>query len=194
MSESRWIPVAEQAKLVRAQLKRHWPAVKFSVKSKSFSGGSSITIAWTDGPTSKQVESIAYQFKGGGFDGSIDMAYSCRHWLLPDGTAIIQSSPGTSGSLGYISPVENGKPHPKAERVSFAANYISTSRKYSLDFYSRQLLMVCERYGIKNIPAIKVSGGNAYAPNAWQIRPFPNDTTNLQDLMYRKIHKTQAAH
>ncbi len=36
-------------------------------------------VAKTDGPTSKMVEAITGQYRGQGFDGSIDMGYSIDH-------------------------------------------------------------------------------------------------------------------
>jgi len=41
---------ADTAKRVRKALKHYFPAVKFSVHSKVYSGGSSIDVRWTDGP------------------------------------------------------------------------------------------------------------------------------------------------
>jgi hypothetical protein len=56
---SRWVPVAETAKTIRAALKAKFPGVKFSVRSQSYSMGSSVHVRWSDGPTEKQVEKIA---------------------------------------------------------------------------------------------------------------------------------------
>lgn len=194
MSDARWIKAADQAKLVRAALKKHWPAVKFSVTSKSYSGGASISVSWMDGPASVQVDSLLSQYRGGDFDGSIDMAISHYHWLMPDGTACIARSPGTTGSMGYISPERREKPHPEAELVSFHANYISTSRSYSVEFYTRQLTLLCKRYGVKDIPEVKVNSfGGAHAPDLWKWR-YANDSPDLDRLMWEKLTKTQAAH
>jgi hypothetical protein len=63
----------ETATLIRAELKSAFPGVKFSVKSKSYSGGSSINVSWTDGPTAKEVDRVAGQFAGASFDGMIDL-------------------------------------------------------------------------------------------------------------------------
>lgn len=50
---------AQDAKDVKAALRQKWPHVKWSVKSDTYSMGSSVTVSWTDGPTEKQVEAIA---------------------------------------------------------------------------------------------------------------------------------------
>lgn len=69
-----YIPSCEVAKIVRAELKKHFPATKFSVRTDKYSGGSSIRVEWTDGPTVKQVEQIAAKYHGTEFDGMIDLA------------------------------------------------------------------------------------------------------------------------
>ena len=60
------------ARNIRTELKRAFPAVKFSVRSDSFSMGNSVDISWTDGPTSKQVEAITNKYESGTFDGMTD--------------------------------------------------------------------------------------------------------------------------
>lgn len=71
--QKEYISVADTAKLVRAHLKQKFPGVKFSVRSKSYSGGASIDIGWTDGPCSARVDKVAKQYEGASFDGSIDL-------------------------------------------------------------------------------------------------------------------------
>lgn len=66
------------AKNIKKELAQLWPAVKFSVRSKSYSGGNNISVHWTDGPTSKQVDAILNKYEGGSFDGSQDLYASCR--------------------------------------------------------------------------------------------------------------------
>ena len=66
------ISCAETAKLVRTALREAFPEIKFSVKSRVYSGGASINVKWTDGPTSTQVEEIAKRFAGATFDGMTD--------------------------------------------------------------------------------------------------------------------------
>lgn len=129
-SDPRYITCADTAKLIRAALRKAFPGTKFGVRSHSYSGGASINVDWIDGPTSADVEAIAKQFAGGRFDGSIDMAYSVRHWLLPDGTADIAHSPGTTSSLGADQAVSAPAPD-GAELVRFGADYVHVSRRYS---------------------------------------------------------------
>jgi Large polyvalent protein associated domain 29 len=69
------------AKNMRVELKRAFPGVKFSVTGKSFSMGNSVSINWTDGPTSKQVEKITGRYSSGSFDGMTDCYnYNTTAW------------------------------------------------------------------------------------------------------------------
>src|SRR5215510_11014328 len=99
---TRYLSCAETAKLVRKALKVAFPRVTFSVRSKTYSGGASITVGWVDGPTSKQVDEVVGVYGGGGFDGMIDMAYSKEAWLMPDGSATFAKTTGTEGSMGTV--------------------------------------------------------------------------------------------
>ena len=76
-----YLSCAETAKLVRQALKESFPDVKFSVKSSVYSGGASIRVGWTDGPTSKQVDPILHSFEAAYFDGMIDYKGSRYHAL-----------------------------------------------------------------------------------------------------------------
>lgn len=134
-----YLSAADTAKLVRNALKRHFPTVRFSVRSHTYAGGASINVGWTDGPASQLVDGIVKQFAGGGFDASIDMAYHVDHWLLPDGSTVCARSPGTTGSMGYVEPVREWMPHPDAKLVSFGANYVFTNRKVSPFLVNRAL-------------------------------------------------------
>ena len=47
-TDKQWISCTDTARLIRAQLKRRFAGVTFSVRS---SHGTSVDIKWTDGPT-----------------------------------------------------------------------------------------------------------------------------------------------
>ncbi|WP_265838700.1 LPD29 domain-containing protein [Roseomonas mucosa] len=63
------------AKNIRQQLKAAFPRTRFSVR-KLHHG--SVLVAWTDGPTTKQVEQIASRYQGGSFDGMQDLYVSSK--------------------------------------------------------------------------------------------------------------------
>lgn len=86
MSNTTYLSCAETAKLLRQALKESFPDVKFSVRSSTYSGGASIRVCWTDGPTTQAVESVSETFSGAYFDGMIDYK-GCRYHML-DGEAI----------------------------------------------------------------------------------------------------------
>jgi hypothetical protein len=64
---------AAAARAIRIELKKAFPGVKFSVRSSSFSMGDSVSIDWTDGPTTAAVDAITGKYQYGHFDGMIDM-------------------------------------------------------------------------------------------------------------------------
>lgn len=69
------------AKNMRIELAAAFPGVKFSVKSKRFSMGDSITVNWTDGPNGDQVDPIIEKYEAGSFNGMEDIyEYSAAAW------------------------------------------------------------------------------------------------------------------
>lgn len=76
------------AKNIRIELKEAFPGIKFSVKTRSFSMGDDINVAWTDGPTSKQVDAIIQKYCAGSFDGMVDLyTYNSSAWTKAFGDA-----------------------------------------------------------------------------------------------------------
>ena len=131
--QARSIGTVETAKLIRKALRAEFPATKFSVRSSMYSGGSSIDVRWTDGPTSAEVKIVSGGFAGGGFDGMIDLHYYVTSWLSPDGTASPARSTGTESSRGSVPGFDYPRPHPDAELVAFGAHYVFNQRKTTLD-------------------------------------------------------------
>lgn len=162
--KAKYLSCAETAKLVRAALKRTFPGVKFSVKSRTYAGGASIDCYWTDGPCARAVEAVTGQFRGANFDGMIDMKTSFDSWLSPDGTAIVASDPGTQGSSGVLPPERNWMPDPDAKLVRFGANFIFCTRTTTANLLRR----VRARLEAKGLPAevveiVEYSDGGGYA-------------------------------
>ena len=58
---------------IRRELKAAFPAIKFAIRSSSYTGGDSIDIRWHLGPTEKQVEAISNKYQEGSFNGMIDL-------------------------------------------------------------------------------------------------------------------------
>jgi len=61
------------SKNLKQELKDAYPKTKFSVRASSFSGGDSIDVSWTDGPTTEEVEKISDKYQHGNFNGMIDL-------------------------------------------------------------------------------------------------------------------------
>jgi len=127
--EAVWIDTAEQAKLVRAALRRAFPGVRFRVRIHRYSGGSSVDVRWTDGPTWRAVKAVTDPYDGQRFDGMVDLGYSVRSWLSPDGSARLAHDPGSGGSRGS-NPERFGDPRPGDRLVHFSG-MVSTQRELS---------------------------------------------------------------
>lgn len=69
----KYLSCAETAKLMRGELKKTFPGQKFSVRSSVYSGGASIDVSWTDGPSANTVDKVVKKFAGATFDGMTDM-------------------------------------------------------------------------------------------------------------------------
>jgi hypothetical protein len=143
--KSTYLTVAETAKLVRAALKKSFPGVKCSIRSKSYSGDASISVDWTNGPAAILVNKITQSYASARFDGSIDMGYSVTHWLLEDGSATVASSSGTQDSKGSHSPYREWMPEPGAKLVHFGAGYIHTRRKLTPALATRAVASLARR-------------------------------------------------
>ncbi len=112
--------------MLRKDLAKSFPGTKFSVTK---SPGGSIRVKWTDGPTTKQVEKVSGVYEGKGFDGSIDMSYHYKHYVL-DGRLHCAGTTGTEGSMGYV-PNQVVTLPPGAEEVSVCNSYVMEDRTFS---------------------------------------------------------------
>jgi len=137
------IKAKEVAVLIRARLKRTFPGVKFSVRSDH----NSVDIRWTDGPHPCLVEPITNAYSFGGFDGSIDLAYGGKNWLMPDGTMAPAASEGTEGSRGSVPGYATDAPHGRALLVKFGPRYVFCQRDLSPDMLRALCEATAEKYG-----------------------------------------------
>lgn len=140
-----YISVTDTAKMIRAKLKRTFPGVKFSVRSSKYSGGSSIDVSWTDGPTEKLVEAYVNPYQGSRFDGMIDMKYSVSSYILPDGNVAIGNNKGTGGQMGsdpgYSSEMPEG-----AVEARFVVDFIFCNRAESKGAMERAMKSYATRF------------------------------------------------
>lgn len=104
----KYLSCAETAKLLRKALTAKFPKIKFSVRSKTYSGGASINVGWTNGPTSSQVKKICDLYEGADFDGMQDLKTYKSSILV-----------GVDGNM---------------EKVHFGADFIFESRHYTPEY------------------------------------------------------------
>lgn len=115
-----YISTTDTAKLIRAALKKAYPSVTFSVRSKLYSMGSSIDVGWTDGPTEKQVESVAkWPFQGSSFDSMIDLRSPVYHT------------------------------NEKGEEISYGPDHVFCNRIFSTTALQIALFTQCDQYNIE---------------------------------------------
>lgn len=80
------------ATAIREELKANFEGVKFSVKSETYSGGDSVRIEWTDGPTTAQVEEFTNKYQYGHFNGMEDIyEYSNSREDIPQAKYIFET-------------------------------------------------------------------------------------------------------
>lgn len=134
-ASKRSISLVDTAKMLRGALKAEFPGTKFSVRSKSYSGGASITASWTDGPTSAAVQKVCDRYNGAEFDGMIDLkSYK---------DSIITTADGM-------------------ETVSFGADYVFTRREFSDEFMATCEEQIVADLGRKIDPEERLNDGGGY--------------------------------
>lgn len=154
--EIEYVPVAEQARMIRKALAKAFPETKFYVRSHSYAGGASIDVRY-DGtaslevnasgryvrtykpgaPTLEAVREVTDPYSGGSFDGTIDLAYSIDRFVDEDGAIVGGESFGTVGSMGSH-PGFSVRPMKPARRVAFAGKYVFVEAEEPWDVRSKK--------------------------------------------------------
>lgn len=119
-----YVDSAEAAKLIRKQLKIAFPETKFRVRTRRYSGGSTIDITWMDGPTESQVRYYVDRFEGSTFDGMTD-SKDPRYLYLIDGT-----------------------------RIHYGCDFVHTHRIYSRAMVEQAIRACADRFGWDELPEI----------------------------------------
>jgi hypothetical protein len=115
----RTVDVKECSTWIKRALREAFPDVKFSVRLSRYSGGHSIDVNWTDGPTDKQIKTILDRFDGEGFDGMTDCSYYCGERMF------------------------------KGERIDLNSGYVRGGRSCSREFMRTVAARVCSEMGIE---------------------------------------------
>lgn len=160
MAKKTYLSVAETAQMLRVALKSAFPGVVFSVRSKSYSGGASINVSWTDGPTDADVSRVTSLYAGASFDGMVDLK-------------------------SYHDSIVMGADGPKV--VHFGADFVFTQRRLSTELLSRVYARACRKYGVEmRTDAVRASSwGAELVPEIARVRPWTNSNDDLSDLVYR---------
>lgn len=143
----RYLSTAETATLVRQQLKACFPGVTFSVRSNTYSGGSSIRVRWTDGPTEAAVDAAVGGYQGATFDGMTDM----KSYNDP---VMVAWAPDSAEAARYG----------PAELVKMGADFIFTDRDLSPQFRA-----VLSEYATK---IVMEQAGREFAVEAFYTEGF----------------------
>ncbi len=116
---------AATAAAIKAELTALYPGIKFSCTSDSYSMGDSVTVKWTDGPKSAEVDEIIKKYQYGHFDGMNDMYESSNR------RSDIPQSKYVSSNRNYSDEIE-AILLPDAERLFNADhyNYIHTAQHF----------------------------------------------------------------
>jgi hypothetical protein len=140
------ISTTDTAKMIRKALKASFPATKFSVRSHSYSGGSSIDISWIDGPMESEVDAISKFYQGASFDGMTDMKDYFNSLIILEGDDL---------------PTE----------VHFGADFVFTSRKVSSEYKAALIAKFEEISGKKydDNESYDLAEAGLYAIGSWNM-------------------------
>ena len=138
------ISTTDTAKMIRKTLKNSFPSTKFSVRSHSYSGGSSIDISWADGPMESEVDAISKFYQGASFDGMTDMKDYHNSLIVLEGDDL---------------PTE----------VHFGADFVFVNRKISNEYKTELIAKFEEISGMKyeENETYALSETGLYAHGSW---------------------------
>jgi hypothetical protein len=167
---SKYISLKETAVLIRKALAAKFPGTKFSVRGKSYSGGASISVNWTDGPSKREVEAITDRFAAGRFNGMIDMAYSAYHWMMPDGSVVHAGN--SHDGMGEATIDKATPPAPGATLVHFGSDYVHANRTESIGLAKRAAARLLASRGETGLSADAVIEPSPYG--GWKFTSAAN--------------------
>jgi hypothetical protein len=80
-----YVSAKDISKLIREDLKQHFPSIKFSVRS-----GNSIRVSYnSDSVRQQEVRNVICKYEGSGFDGMQDLKYSKGAFKIEDGIEFV---------------------------------------------------------------------------------------------------------
>lgn len=76
---TRDVTLDETLRLLRGELAREFPGVRFSIRRARGTAYGYVDVSWNDGPTDAAVSEITRMYEGTRFDGMTDSESSVRH-------------------------------------------------------------------------------------------------------------------
>jgi len=165
----------EVAAAIRKELKRHFPGIKFSVRSEYFSGGSSVDVSWNFGPTEDAVRAIIMKYQHGWFDGMTD-CYEYEDTVVGD-------ADGNLYELGGVKYVQTQRSFvPGKKRARYESGDIERQNAF-MESFERQ---VCGLEGMQWEPSLWMDRMNCWLSTyVWRI---------LKDLDFKGAESVTLKH
>lgn len=163
----KYIDCVEVAKIVRKKLAEKFPGCNFSVKTDRYSGGSSIRVRWTDGPTTDEVNALVRVYHGSDFDPMTDLK-SYHSSTDPD----------------------------TGEQVRYGNDHIFCDREYSKEAMTYFWALVCDKFGYAhNAGTLKQSGSDWYYDFPTMHNDYRTELHNMSRVtsLYSKPAPTPVA-
>ena len=159
------------AKNIKKELAQKFPGAIFSVASKSYSGGCSIDIRWTDGPSETEVEKITSKYEEGSFNGMEDIYEYDRSNVWPDifgGAKYVHTSRIYSKDAHKII----------AEQINVKISYKSyDGLEFEEDFDRRKFYETIKDHSFYKMPEPKKIESQIIQPVNKSSRPFKQANT-----------------
>jgi hypothetical protein len=123
---TRYVDVVEVAKMLRKQLRRDYPGVKFEVRSSRFSQGTSVDVYYTDDLDERKMYDTLTAYAGRRVDGRIDGTYHAQSWACDKHGARVAE---TTGSMPDHDSIGESRCCGSAELVRMGASYVAGHRE-----------------------------------------------------------------
>ena len=159
-AQARHIDTRDVAKLLRPVLRKAFPGIKFSVRIDRYSMGSSVDIAWTDGPTERRVRELVGAFCGSRFEGMSDCTYSADSWYCAEHWARTAEEYG--GDAWCDLGIRSSRCCAKAELVHFGNTSLGTSRNRSAEFDGWLADRISRRLNLPYEPGVYVAAEDEF--------------------------------
>ena len=175
-------PWARAASNLRRELKLAFPGVKFAVRSKSYSMGNSISVHWTLGPTTKEVEAVAGKYQGGHFDGMEDI-YENDHSAMGEAVDIVLGQAkyvSCSREIGDEAREIVGRSLCEAQRVEYAGP--NTRYVYGAGDANCLQDHLWRLFGKASIPPGATIAGVEHGEDGYQVRYENNPPPDGKEL------------